>query len=74
MEGVTGVCAANERGDLFISKGTMDDKSAAILAQLSMLASELEKPIEPVISLQSDKSRILIRKYNNLVVAVHKLI
>lgn len=74
VDGVQGVCAASENGDLYIAKGTMDEKSGALFAQLAMLASQIEKPIEPVISLNSDKSRVLIRRYNSLTVAVHKLI
>jgi len=74
VEGVKGVCCSSENGDLYCAKGTLDERSAAILAQLTMLAAQIEKPIEPIISLQSEKSRVLIRRYNNLVVGVHKLI
>lgn len=65
--GVVGICAANQYGDLYCARGTMDERSGAILAQLAMLAAELEHPIEPIISLKGDRSQVLIRRYNNLV-------
>src|SRR5687767_3523721 len=74
VKGVEGVCASSESGDLFCAKGTMNDQSAALAAQIALLAAQLEQPIEPVISLQSDRSRVLIRRYNGLVTAVHKAI
>jgi hypothetical protein len=33
VEGVEGICAATENGDLYCAKGTMSEKSAAILSR-----------------------------------------
>jgi hypothetical protein len=35
LSGVSGICASTEAGDLYIAKGTLDDRSAAILAQVA---------------------------------------
>lgn len=37
VEGVKGICAATEHGDLYCAKGTLDERSAAIIAQVSSL-------------------------------------
>lgn len=39
VNGVSGVCASNAQGDLYSAKGTMDDRSAAILAQVLVFNS-----------------------------------
>ncbi|KAI6209450.1 hypothetical protein M3Y96_00222700 [Aphelenchoides besseyi] len=90
-DGVKGVLCSDVKGDLYCKRGTMNERTAAIITQISELASQMEvygstdvnyrsksfqpdDPIEPIVSLQSRTSRILIRRYNNLVVGVHKLI
>ncbi|KAI6173493.1 Late endosomal/lysosomal adaptor and MAPK and MTOR activator 5 [Aphelenchoides besseyi] len=75
-DGVKGVLCSDVKGDLYCKRGTMNERTAAIITQISELASQMEPddPIEPIVSLQSRTSRILIRRYNNLVVGVHKLI
>ncbi|CAD5235039.1 unnamed protein product [Bursaphelenchus xylophilus] len=71
-DGVTGVVCADDKGSLYCVKGSLNDKSGAILAHLANLASQIESPIEPVISLQGSNSRLLARRYNGIVVGVHK--
>ncbi|KAI6232368.1 Late endosomal/lysosomal adaptor and MAPK and MTOR activator 5 [Aphelenchoides besseyi] len=75
-DGVKGVLCADVKGDLYCKRGTMNERTAEIITQITELASQMEPddPIEPIVSLQSRTSRILIRRYNNLVVGVHKLI
>ncbi|KAI6205356.1 hypothetical protein M3Y94_00782800 [Aphelenchoides besseyi] len=73
-DGVKGVLCADVKGDLYCKRGTMNERTAEIITQITELASQMEDPIEPIVSLQSRTSRILIRRYNNLVVGVHKLI
>lgn len=74
IEGVTGVVCADDKGSLYLSKGTLTDNCGAVLAHLAGLAAQIESPIEPVISLQGSKTRLLTRRYNGIVVGVHKKI
>ncbi|CAD5227474.1 unnamed protein product [Bursaphelenchus okinawaensis] len=71
-DGVTGVVCADDKGALYCCKGTLNEKSGPILAHLASLAAQIESPIEPVISLQGSNSRLLARRYNGVVVGVHK--
>ncbi|KAI6244209.1 hypothetical protein M3Y99_00093900 [Aphelenchoides fujianensis] len=69
-------CVRTTRAHLHIGQGTLDERSAVHLAEIADLAAslELDNLIEPVISVQSEESRLLVRRYNGIVVAVHKTI
>lgn len=75
-DGVQGVVCADEKGAFHCGQGTLDERSAVHLAEIADLAAslELDSLIEPVISIQSEESRLLVRRYNGIVVAVHKTI
>ncbi|KAI6188645.1 Late endosomal/lysosomal adaptor and MAPK and MTOR activator 5 [Aphelenchoides besseyi] len=68
---VRGVVCCNNRGDLYSSRGTMNDESAAIISHLSALVGEIEAE-NPVIQLEGSKSRVLIHKRGEVIVGVHK--
>jgi len=73
--GVKGVVCSDEKGAPFCCRGTLDARSAAVVSQLALLASSLEPAgnVQPsFVSLSSEKSKVLLKRNNQLVVAVHK--
>jgi hypothetical protein len=69
---VKGVACVDNNGATYFTKGTLNSNSAAIISQLSSLASSLETSTDPIVTVQSTSSKLIIKHVGPLSVAVHK--
>eukprot|EP00039_Didymoeca_costata_P027293 m.18121 g.18121 ORF g.18121 m.18121 type:complete len:92 (+) comp6201_c0_seq1:129-404(+) len=74
QEKVTGVLCSDLSGFSIAARGDMNSSQAGCIASLAARAALLEKGQEtaPVITVESDNFSILIRRHNNVTMAIKK--
>ncbi|XP_066283311.1 ragulator complex protein LAMTOR5 homolog [Branchiostoma lanceolatum] len=72
--GVLGTMCADQHGMCLGAKGSVSGDSAGMVTRLSELVGQLESSSEedPIICIESDSSTLMIKKHDDITMAIHK--
>jgi len=69
---VSGFLCVDQNGLCLTASGEANERSSGTVASIAELAQKLDNSNSPVISIESDKKKILIKTVNQITTAIYK--